>query len=52
MYDGVTMMTSGRRSRISVTCRSVWPPLTGITVQPNACAPSCAPSPPVNSPYP
>ena len=39
MYDGVTMITSGRKSRISVTCRSVIPPDTGITVQPNASAP-------------
>jgi len=39
MYDGVTMMTSGRRSLMSSTCRSVIPPDTGITVQPNRSAP-------------
>ena len=39
MYDGVTMMTSGSKSRISITCRSVMPPDTGITVQPSASAP-------------
>ena len=38
-YDGVTMITSGSKSRISVTWRSVIPPDTGITVQPNASAP-------------
>ncbi len=39
MYDGVTIMTSGSKSRMSITCRSVMPPDTGITVQPNASAP-------------
>ena len=39
MYDGVTMMTSGAKSRISVTCRSVIPPETGTTVQPSLSAP-------------
>jgi hypothetical protein len=39
MYDGVTMMMSGRKSRISVTCRSVMPPETGTTVQPSFSAP-------------
>ena len=39
MYDGVTMMTSGWKSRISVTCRSVIPPETGTTVQPSFSAP-------------
>ena len=36
MYDGVTMMMFGFRSRISWTCFSVWPPDIGITVQPSA----------------
>ncbi len=39
MYDGVTMITSGSKSRISVTCRSVIPPDTGTTVQPSRSAP-------------
>ena len=39
MYVGVTMMTSGRRSRMSSTCRSVMPPETGMTVQPSSSAP-------------
>ena len=39
MYDGVTMMNSGSKSLISVTCRSVIPPETGITVQPSRSAP-------------
>ena len=39
MYDGVTMITSGSKSRISSTCRSVMPPETGITVQPSFSAP-------------
>ena len=38
-YDGVTMITRGRKSRISCTCRSVIPPLTGTTVQPSRSAP-------------
>ncbi len=33
------MMTSGWKSRISVTCRSVMPPETGTTVQPSFSAP-------------
>ena len=33
------MMTSGRKSRISVTCRSVIPPETGTTVAPSRSAP-------------
>ena len=33
------MMMSGRKSRISVTCRSVMPPETGTTVQPSRSAP-------------
>ena len=39
MYDGVTMITSGSKSTISRTCRSVMPPETGITVQPSRSAP-------------
>ena len=39
MYDGVTMMTSGSKSRISMTCRSVIPPDTGMTVHPSLSAP-------------
>jgi hypothetical protein len=39
MYEGVTMMTSGWKSRISVTCRSVIPPEMGTTVQPSFSAP-------------
>ncbi len=38
-YDGVTMITRGRKSAISCTCRSVIPPDTGTTVQPSASAP-------------
>ena len=38
-YDGVTMITRGRKSMISCTCRSVMPPLTGTTVQPSRSAP-------------
>ena len=34
MYDGVTMMMSGSKSGISWTWRSVMPPETGTTVQP------------------
>ena len=39
MYDGVTMMTSGSKSAISCTCRSVIPPDIGMTVQPSRSAP-------------
>jgi hypothetical protein len=39
MYDGVTMMMSGRKSRIRVTWRLVIPPETGITVQPSFSPP-------------
>ncbi|MNP44601.1 hypothetical protein D3C76_1384700 [compost metagenome] len=39
MYEGVTMMMSGWKSRISWTCFSVWPPDIGITVQPRRSAP-------------
>ena len=39
MYDGVTMMTSGRKSVISCTWRAVIPPDAGITVQPSFSAP-------------
>ena len=39
MYEGVTMITSGSKSRISMTCRSVIPPETGTTVQPSRSAP-------------
>ncbi len=39
MYDGVTMMISGRRSVISCTWRAVMPPEAGITVQPSFSAP-------------
>ncbi len=39
MYDGVTMMISGRKSSISRTCRAVMPPDAGITVQPSRSAP-------------
>jgi hypothetical protein len=39
MYDGVTMMMSGPRSRISCTCFSVCPPDIGTTVQPSFSAP-------------
>ena len=39
MYEGVTMITSGSKSRISMTCRSVIPPETGTTVQPRRSAP-------------
>ena len=38
-YDGVTMITRGPKSTISCTCRSVMPPETGTTMQPNASAP-------------
>ena len=38
-YEGVTMMIRGLKSRISWTCRSVAPPLTGTTVQPRRSAP-------------
>ena len=38
-YDGVTMTTRGSKSRMSCTCRSVIPPLTGTTVQPSRSAP-------------
>ena len=38
-YDGVTRMMRGSKSAISVTCRSVWPPDTGTTVQPSRSAP-------------
>ena len=38
-YDGVTMITRGRKSAMSCTCRSVMPPLTGTTVQPRRSAP-------------
>ena len=33
------MMTSGRKSLISCTCRAVMPPEAGITVQPSFSAP-------------
>ena len=33
------MMIRGSKSRISCTCRSVIPPLTGTTVQPSRSAP-------------
>ncbi len=33
------MMRSGSKSRIRLTCRSVIPPETGITAQPNFSAP-------------
>jgi hypothetical protein len=39
MYVGVTMMTRGRRSQMSLTCRPVMPPEAGITVQPSRSAP-------------
>ncbi len=51
-YDGVQVRMSGRRSRISVTCRAVMPPDTGTTVAPSSIAPWWMPSPPVNRPYP
>ena len=38
-YDGVTMITRGRKSTMSCTWRSVIPPLTGTTVQPSRSAP-------------
>jgi hypothetical protein len=38
-YDGVTMITRGRKSTMSCTWRSVMPPLTGTTVQPSRSAP-------------
>jgi hypothetical protein len=39
MYDGVTMITSGSKSAINLTWRSVMPPDMGITVQPSRSAP-------------
>ena len=51
-YDGVQVRMSGRRSRISVTCRAVIPPDTGTTVAPSSIAPWWMPTPPVNRPYP
>ena len=33
------MITSGSKSRMSMTCRSVIPPETGTTVQPSFSAP-------------
>ena len=39
MYEGVTMMIRGRRSVISWSCFSVWPPDIGTTVQPSRSAP-------------
>ena len=39
MYEGVTMMIFGFRSRMSWTCFSVCPPDIGITVQPARSAP-------------
>ncbi len=39
MYEGVTMITSGRKSWISRTWRSVIPPDAGTTVQPSRSAP-------------
>ncbi len=39
MYDGVTMMMSGRKSWMSCTWRSVMPPDMGITVAPSRSAP-------------
>ncbi len=33
------MMMSGRKSLISCTCRCVWPPDIGTTVQPRRSAP-------------
>jgi hypothetical protein len=43
-------MTSGRKSWISMTWRSVIPPETGTTVIPKASAPPWRPSPPVKRP--
>ncbi|MNW02050.1 hypothetical protein D3C71_1977790 [compost metagenome] len=39
MYDGVTMMMLGAKSRISCTCFSVCPPDIGTTVHPARSAP-------------
>jgi hypothetical protein len=39
MYEGVTMMISGRKPWISCTWRAVMPPEAGMTVQPSRCAP-------------
>ena len=39
MYDGVTMMIFGLKSKISCTWRSVMPPDIGITVHPSFSAP-------------
>ena len=44
------MMIRGRKSSISVTCRSVMPPEIGTTVHPAAPPHSARPSPPVKSP--
>jgi len=39
MYDGVTMMMSGRKSLMSCTCFAVCPPDIGTTVHPSFSAP-------------
>ena len=39
MYEGVTMMIVGSKSRINCTWRGVMPPETGTTVQPRRSAP-------------
>jgi hypothetical protein len=39
MYDGVTRMIFGSKSRISCTCFSVCPPDIGTTMQPSRSAP-------------
>ena len=44
------LTTSGRRSSISVTWRSVMPPETGTTFSPSRSPPPWSPSPPVKSP--
>ena len=49
-YDGVHMIASGSKSRMSCTCRAVCPPETGMTVAPSRSMPACAPCPPVKRP--
>ncbi len=39
MYEGVTMIASGRKSAISWIWRSVMPPDIGMTVHPSRSAP-------------
>ena len=49
-YEGVQARMSVPQSFIICTCRRVLPDDVGMTEQPMASPPACAPRPPVNRP--